>query len=291
MIMTKTNYSEDADLLPWEIYDYDTKDVHETGINEARMRLPNRYDISKFYRRNKINTYSKNKDGDRVKRNAGEYGHWWNKPEKDRLDFSDDYDWQITYSFPNEIHSNITPTGKRYGSSHMTYRRLYLILCERFNQGEFFVDEYFRSVYPTSWVKDEVDVELGNMKDELLYYASDLLEGAVATKRGTLNKRRKANAGMQEKIDEWQAYATEWEERKGRELAESIADDIIRALECGEIPLNHVLADSTKEIRRKLGVPTDDTVFFAMGDLIRHIQLYVDIGGNGKWKTEQGILV
>ena len=45
-------------LFDIEIDDFDTKSYleegsHPTGINEDRMRLPTRYDISKFYKRNK----------------------------------------------------------------------------------------------------------------------------------------------------------------------------------------------------------------------------------------------
>jgi hypothetical protein len=55
----------------------------------------------------------------------------------------EDFDWQITYSFPSDLHNNVTGLGKIYGGETVTYRRLYLILCEAFNNGEFFVDEYF----------------------------------------------------------------------------------------------------------------------------------------------------
>ena len=53
--MISTNYSKDAPLLEDEILDYDTFNQNETGINDGRMRLPTRYDISKFYQRNKMN--------------------------------------------------------------------------------------------------------------------------------------------------------------------------------------------------------------------------------------------
>lgn len=292
--MTKTNYSKDAVLIDTdnlsEVYDLDTVDQHETGINRARMRLPERYDIAKFYRRNKITTYSKDENGNRIKRNKGEYGHWWNKADKDLPDISDDFDWQITYKFPNTRRNNVTTAGKAYGSGKMTYRRLYLILCEAFNEGRFFVDDYFDTAYKDSWVKEKVDVELNNLKDELVYYASDLLEGAKATKRGTLDRRYKGNRGMQERIDEWREFAREWEERKGEELAEDIAEDIKRALANGEIPLEHSLSDSTMKRRRWAGIEGEN-LFYATGDLIDNIQLFVKIGGNGKWRTEQGILV
>lgn len=275
--MSKSNYSKNEELLEEEIYDFDTVDVHETGINKKRMRLPERYDIAKYYRRNKRNP---------------ERGKWVNKNENEIPEFTDaDFNWQITYSFPSDLHNNVTELGKKYGGETVTYRRLYLILCEAFNGGEFFVDEYFNSVYPKSWVKERVDVELNNLKDELTYYASDLLEGAVATRKGELDKRYSVvNRGMKTRIREWKTFARQWEEEKGEELAEIVAEDIKRALEVGEIPLNMKLSERTKKLRRYAGL-NDTTVFYATGDLIDHIQLFVKIGGTGKWKTEQGLLV
>ena len=275
--MSKSNYSKDEELLEEEIYDFDTMDVHETGINAGRMRLPERYDIAKYYKRNKRNP---------------ERGKWVRKNQNEIPEFTEaDFNWQITYSFPSDLHNNVTELGRKYGGENVTYRRLYLILCEAFNGGEFFVDEYFNSVYPKSWVKERVDVELNNLKDELTYYASDLLEGAVATRKGELDKRYSvANRGMKTRIREWKAFARQWEEEKGEELAFYVAEDIKRALEVGEIPLNMKLSERTKKLRRYAGL-NDTTVFYATGDLIDHIQLFVKIGGTGKWKTEQGLLV
>lgn len=286
MTMRKSDYSKNAELLDWEAYDYDTRDVHETGINDNRMRLPNRYDIAKFYKRNK-----RPSSYDEFGNPRYEKGQWVKKAEEDLPDISDDFDWQITYNFPAEIHNNISPLNKVYGGAHVTYRRLYLILCERFNEGEFFVDEYFNSVYPSSYAKEAVDVELNNLKGELLYYLEDLTEGAKITARGTLDKRAtKVNRGMASRIKEWEDFAREWEEEKGYELAEIIKDDIIRALGNGEIPLKHTMSAGTKKKRIQVGYEPEP-LFFAMGDLIEHIQLYVKIGGNGQWRTEQGLVV
>ena len=286
MTMRKSDYSKNAELLDWEAYDYDTRDVHETGINDNRMRLPNRYDIAKFYKRNK-----RPSSYDEFGNPRYEKGQWVKKAEEDLPDFSDDFNWQITYNFPSEIHNNISPLNKVYGGAHVTYRRLYLILCERFNEGEFFVDEYFNSVYPSSYAKEVVDVELNNLKGELLYYLEDLTEGAKITTRGTLDKRAtRVNRGMTSRIKEWEDFAREWEEEKGYELAEIIKDDIIRALGNGEIPLRHTMSAGTKKKRIQVGYEPEP-LFFAMGDLIEHIQLYVKIGGNGQWRTEQGLVV
>jgi hypothetical protein len=284
--MRKSDYSKNAELLDWEAYDYDTRDVHETGINDNRMRLPDRYDIAKFYKRNK-----RPSSYDEFGNPRYEKGQWVKKAEEDLPDISDDFDWQITYNFPAEIHNNISPLNKVYGGAHVTYRRLYLILCERFNEGEFFVDEYFNSVYPSSYAKEAVDVELNNLKGELLYYLEDLTEGAKITTRGTLDKRAtRVNRGMASRIKEWEDFAREWEEEKGYELAEIIKDDIIRALGNGEIPLKHTMSAGTKKKRIQVGYEPEP-LFFAMGDLIEHIQLYVKIGGNGQWRTDQGLVV
>jgi len=284
--MRKSDYSKNAELLDWEAYDYDTRDIHETGINDNRMRLPDRYDIAKFYKRNK-----RPSSYDEFGNPRYEKGQWVKKAEEDLPDISDDFDWQITYNFPTEIHNNISPLNKVYGGAHVTYRRLYLILCERFNDGEFFVDEYFNSVYPSSYAKEAVDVELNNLKGELLYYLEDLTEGAKITTRGTLDKRAtRANRGMASRIREWEDFAREWEEEKGYELAEIIKDDIIRALGNGEIPLRHTMSAGTKKKRIQVGYEPEP-LFFAMGDLIEHIQLYVKIGGNGQWRTDQGLVV
>ena len=284
--MNKIDYSRNAELLDEEIYDFDTADVHETGINTYRMRLPDRYDIAKFYKRNK-----RPSSYDKFGMPRYEKGRWVNKDPEDLPDFSSDFDWQITYKFPSTIHNNISPLGKPYGSPNVTYRRLYLILCERFNGGEFFVDEYFNSVYPSSYAKEAVDVELNNLKGELLYYLEDLTEGAKITTRGTLDKRAtRVNRGMASRIKEWEDFAREWEEEKGYELAEIIKDDIIRALGNSEIPLRHTMSSGTKKKRIQVGYEPEP-LFFAMGDLIEHIQLYVKIGGNGQWRTEQGLVV
>ena len=284
--LREADYSSDAKLREYEIYDFDTEDEHETGINDGRMRLPSRYDISKFYKR-----YATPSSYDKFGNPRFEQGEWVKKAPEDRPRFTDmDFDWQVTYKFPSTPHNNISPLGKVYGGANVSYRRLYLILCERFNGGEFFVDEYFNSIYPQSWVKEEVDVELNNIKDELMYYAEDITEGAKITKAGRLDRRQKGYANYAKALDEWSSYAREWEDDKGERLAERIKDDIIRALANGEIPLNHSLSPKTQRERVRVGYEPEP-LFYAMGDLIQHIQLYVKIGGNGKWKTEQGLVV
>lgn len=280
--MNKTNYSRNAKLLDIEITDYDTRDELPTGINEDRMRLPERYDIAKFYQRfHAVNSYGKR-----------EQGRWVSKKEKDLPDFSDEFEWQITYKFPAVVRNPVTVNGKVYGGSNVTFRRLYLILCERFNDGRYFIDDYFDTVYPHT-VKLEIDTELAKIKADLLDVADKELEGAVATKRGTLHKRLKANKGMQAKLEAYELFAQEWEDSEGSRLARIIKEDIINCMISGQLQaecVNHINDIDTTRERIQKGLDPYP-VFVATEQLIRSLQLFVKIGNKGKWQTKQGILV
>lgn len=292
--MTKTNYSKDAELIDEEILDYDSLNFNETGINDGRMRLPTRYDISKYYVRNKRN---------RGKHRAGEYGKWKNKEAEDLIDFSNDFEWQITYAFPATLRNPVTKNGAVYGGMNVTFRRLYLILCEHFNGGVYFIDEYFDSVYPYT-VKPEVDAKLSSVKEELLDVANYELNRAQAlnfeegldkfkvNKDGTLNKSAtKINRNAHKTIDEYEQFAREWEENEGEEVAKRIKDDIIGCITSGQLPCQFASpADNTMKRRLEAGLsPTP--LFSATEQLIRSLQLYVKIGGNKKWQTQSGLLV
>ena len=279
----------DAELLPEEIDDYDTvsfweEGSHPTGINKTRMRLPEAYDISMYYERLKRNSRGKwlnpeTGEYETVTRRKGEYGHWKPLPKRKLPEITEvsGIDWKITYNFPDELHNNVSPLGKIYGGNTVTYRRLYLILCERFNKKEYFVDTYFRDVYPHT-VKEEVDVALQTVKDELRMYKYDVvLDGAILTKKGELNKRyKKQNARYYRALAEYETFKENWEDEKGEELAELIAEDIKGCLASGVIPLNATHAESTEKKRIWAGYDPD-TVFYALGDLIDHIQIYVKV--------------
>ena len=287
---------DDAELLPYEIDDYDTTDVrmaleadldpagaHPTGINKNRMRLPEFYDISMYYKRLKRNSRAKwfnpaTGDYEDVVRRKGEYGHWKRLPKASVPNITDvdDIKWGITYSFPEDLHSYISPNGKVYGGETVTYRRLYLILCEAFNGKEYFVDTYFKEVYPYS-MKEEVDVALQTVKDELRMYKYDIvLDGAKLTKKGEPDKRYKQNARYVKALIEYEKFKEQWEDDRGEELAGLIAEDIKYSLANGLIRLNNTHTEFTREKRVRAGYDPD-TVFYAMGDLIDHIQIQMSI--------------
>ena len=279
--MIKHDYSKDISLLDVEIDDFDTQSYreegsHPTGINDDRMRLPTRYDIAKYYLRNKRNK---------------ERGKWRRKAESFLPDISDDFDWQITYTFPNTLRNPKTSAGS-YGGKNVTFRRLYLILCEHFNGGRYFIDDYFDTVYPHT-VKPEVDAKLALIKSELLDYANEEFEGAVLTKSGNFDKRYKINRGMKAKLNRYESFAQSWENSYGEELASMIKNDIVNCMISGQLQLECVPHKNTKETkakRRRAGL-SEEPVFMATAQLIESLQLYVRIRGNRQWETNQGILV
>ena len=68
---------------------------------------------------------------------------------------------QVTYSFSRAIRRNLFPTRSgsmdEYGVSGISFRLLYEFLCEAFNAGEYFIDTYFRSLFDTRPVSDELN--------------------------------------------------------------------------------------------------------------------------------------
>lgn len=293
--MTKPNYSKDAPLLDEEILDYDTLHLNETGINDGRMRLPTRYDISKYYKRNKRN---------RSKHRAGEYGQWKDKEAEDLIDFSEDFDWQITYNFPATIRNPITQNGARYGGKNVTFRRLYLILCEHFNGGEYFVDTYFDSVYPYT-IKSLIDEKLSSVKEELIDVANytfnevnelneeEGLEEIKVNKDGALSKSASArNKRAYKALAEYEQFAREWEDNEGEEVAKLIKEDIISCVTSGQLPCQFLSAPKKSTVKKRFRAGLAPTpLFSATEQLINSIQLYVKIGGNGKWLTQSGLVV
>lgn len=293
--MTRVNYSKDVPLINEEILDYDTINHNETGINDGRMRLPTRYDISKFYRRNKRN---------RGKHKAGEYGQWKNKADKDLPDISDDFDWQITYAFPSILRNPKTANGATYGGKHVTFRRLYLILCEHFNDGEYFIDTYFDSVYPYT-VKSIVDEKLSVVKQELVELADLTIEelnelnaeeglGEVKiNKDGSLSmSAKRRNKRAYKALDEYETFARAWEENEGEEVARLIKEDIISCVTSGQLPCQFASAPAKSTMKKRLSAGLGTLpLFSATEQLINSIQLFVKIGGNGKWKTQSGLVV
>lgn len=283
--MTKQDYSLDVDrLYSDEIFDLDTADEHETGINAGRMRLPNRYDIAKYYARN----VSQPSGYDNIENPLYEVGTWEDKENTPEIT-SADFDWQVTYRFPSFRHPNRAPKGK-YGGNNVTYRRLYLILCEHFNGGKFFIDEYFETIYPYT-MKSVVDNLLQPLKEQIITYAEDIvIADNRITKKGKIDRRYKKGKQAVQMLIDLENYARRTEEQYGDMFAERIKEDIISAITSGSLPCQMFSNTArTRAERARVGL-REAPRFSATSELIRSIEIYVKIRGN-EWKTRQGILV
>lgn len=291
--MIREDYSENAELYANEFYDYDTVDFNTTGINFGRARLPSRYDISKYYKRRQINRHKKVTnfygEEEKVLFRKGEDGKWLDKNTKDLLDFSKDFDWQITYEFPFVLHYNTTFLGKKYGGKNVTYRRLYLILCERFNDGEYFIDEYFNSVYPYT-VKERVDLLLENYKEYVLRDIDFNFSYLRRTRSGAIIKRQANSKKLKAKVASFEDSKNFMQNDVELEISHIIKKDIIDSLMKGTLPLKHINSEYTKRRRKEVGIESN-SVFYATGNLIKSLQLYVKIGDKQSWKTSLGIQV
>lgn len=248
--MTRIDYSEPATLLAEEIEDYDTLNFNQTGINKDRAKLPVRYEIEELASEN-----------------------------------ADDFEWQITYSFPATLRANIF-NGYKYGGDYVTFRRLYLILCEHFNDGEYFIDTYFKKVYPYT-MKQRVDYLMQDTKEGLLELANSNLYDVRLNNDGSLDKR----FNIEKRLADYKVFAEEWENGLGEDIAREVKEDIIASLHTGIIPLNRVLDKRTIRLRERAGLDTEH-LFYASGSLINSIQLNFHIGGTKRWQTNiQGIMV
>ena len=131
------------------------------------------------------------------------------KPES--IDLSK-FNLSVSYSFSSGVRRNIfkSETGKsrKYGADAMTYRRLYIILCECFNGGELFVDTYFDTLFEShmgkkarklsNLIKRSFD-EYHNLYDEAL--------AAAKWRKDGLMKKSSRGYRLWEALQSWRPIA------------------------------------------------------------------------------------
>lgn len=194
---------------------------------------------------------------------------------------SDDYEWSLTYQFSSDFRDPYFQGKGQYGNPQLTFRRLYVILSEHFNNGDYFIDDYFASVYPYT-MKERVEEKLKATKEEILDFVESEAYTEKLTKSGRLNYRYKVNKAVRDIIDSVPQYVAD-------ELAEEIKSDMESAFSTGRVPLNFSPSGTTLEIRNELGI--DSSVgFYATGQLLNDIRIFFSLERKG-WQTHQGIRV
>lgn len=234
-------------------------------------KLPERYDISKEW----------DEDKDRWRRRREDILGGWTDTG---------FRWQITYDFPADIRPNVTDSGRPYGSANMTYRRLYLILNETLFGGVPFIDTYFETIYPGSWVEQHAESLLADLRDELVAGAEDAIGNTRVTSSGKLDQRFADTRGVRKRLGEYKSWARTWEASKGVELARLLKEDILDAVASGRLPMQTDPKASTQKRRIWAGL-SGAPLLYATGSLIESVRLYVDIEGDNTWRTRQGIMV
>jgi hypothetical protein len=177
--------------------------------------------------------------------------------------------YQITYNFSMGIRRNrfLSRTGERYGKygSKVSFRMLYEWLCEHFNGGEPFIDTYFERIFPMQSVGERF---------ERLWQRVEA-------------KRREEYAGRRRPHDERGRFmaAAAWKDgqikAEAKELGRDIRQNIIQCLSTGRIPLNGRLgsrASAETNIKRERFIDlAPGYLFFASGQLIRALNIYVEV--------------
>lgn len=201
-------------------------------------------------------------------------------PDDFMLD-SEDYEWALTYQFSSDFRDPYFQGIGQYGNPNLSFRRLYIILSEHFNNHQYFIDEYFSSVYPYT-MKERVEERLNSTKEEILDFVESEAYTEKLTKSGKLNYRYKINKAVRDIISSVPQSVAD-------ELAEEIKHDIESALSNGSIPLNFSPKDSTLAIRSELGIGS--TVgFYATGQLVDDLRIFFSLEKKG-WQTYHGIRV
>jgi hypothetical protein len=200
-------------------------------------------------------------------------------------EFFDMGPFQITYNFSHATRKNIFPmkdalpyqpkaTGE-YGASGWSFRMLYEFLCAAYNGGYPFVDTYFGQVFKTravyagfKGIYDTIQEDI-NAEQLNLFMSLPLKNDGTPDMRYTESKRYKDFKVWQDPIMRQDC----------KSLAEAIREDIIVCLSTGHIPLRKAaVSRRTAKAREKLSGLDPSRFFFASGRLIRHLNIYVEVG-------------
>jgi hypothetical protein len=163
--------------------------------------------------------------------------------------------YQISYYFPSRVRPIHAGTGK-YGSPGLTFKALYEALCDGFNGGRRFIEDYFLSCF-----RDR----MAPMYEEAVHDLKQRIADEAQRRRG-------AHRAYLSNFEEW---VGPWVTQVFKQLGAATKQDIVQCLAIGKIPLQKTALHSrTILARERLGIPSTE-VFYATGRLINSIQVSV----------------
>jgi hypothetical protein len=174
--------------------------------------------------------------------------------------------YQVTYYFPSTVRNNRVGKGT-YGKSGMTFRVLYEALCEGYNGGRKFIEDYFLSAFQD------------HMRPAYLEAVHDLKQHiADEAQRRRHAKPRDGKTGRfvhNTWLDDFETWSSPMTQETFKKLARETRKDIAASLQSGRVPLQKKgLSKRTVAARDRLGI-AGDSVFYATGRLIRSIHVAV----------------
>jgi hypothetical protein len=183
---------------------------------------------------------------------------------------------QITYSFSHGTRVNKFAQKNggigEYGKGGMSFRLLYEFLCETFNGGEYFIDTYFSAIFDTRPVFTKLSTLNDTIISDIEEERSELEEDLVLKSDGTPDMRYAAG----KRYASLSVWNNPERARMSTEAARDIQEDIIQCLASGRIPLRKqsVSASTQKKRERFIGM-SGTNFFYASGQLIRHLNIFV----------------
>lgn len=191
-------------------------------------------------------------------------------------------EYQITYNFSHGIRRNTfrTKTGGvgAYGRSGLSFRLLYDFLCRYFNGGEYFIDTYFEQVFPTRGVFEKLQSLNDDVVEEVKKENAEVYATLPKKKDGTPNMWYRISKLFMKIVKVWTKPALK---TVAARLSREIKQDIKICLSTGKLPLRkQSVAESTMKERARFGVLDPKQFFFASGQLIDALRIYVNIQGD-----------
>jgi hypothetical protein len=196
--------------------------------------------------------------------------------------------FQILYNFSWGLRRNRFPLiggkGKgTYGDSGLSFRVLYELLCAAFNHGNYFIDDYFKLVFPYRRVGErffETETVIKRRStDEFQQRTADL----PRRKDGVTPDMRFAKKGF--RLADFRLWKDASVRAEYEGLAEEIRRDIIVCLSTGKLVLrggeNATVSSATMKARKRLGgMKSWSQLFYASGQLIEHVNIFIHIAGD-----------
>jgi hypothetical protein len=153
---------------------------------------------------------------------------------------------------------------------------LYEFLCEAYNGGYPFVDTYFGQVFKTRTVYTGFKNIYGTIQEDINAEQLNLFMSLPLKSDGTPDMRYTAS----KRYKDFKVWQDPIVRQDCKRFAEAIRDDIGVCLSTGRIPLRKAaVSKRTRDAREKLVGLDPSRFFFASGQLIRHLNIYVEVGG------------